>query len=178
MAAAPAGALSLVPPDHYNERYSYYYIDYNRDGNVELIVIGGEPGGYTYENPPYYKIYTYMDDEVKLFIPAEGSRQFWMYSGIPICYRNWFALQSKWIIKSGFEGWGSMTIEEVKFDFQSFQYQVVKTREFKMDRSFGYGIYYRIWNIFWRPARYSYYSEEGILTPERIKELLLNPPAN
>ena len=175
--ALPAGALSLLAPEYYNERYTYYYIDYNHDGRMELVTLGGE-GGYSSENKPCYKIYTYADDEVKLFAPAQGSRQLDMYSGAPIGYRNWLTGQRKWISKSGHEGWDPIAVKEMRFDFQSLQYQTVKTRTFAMNRFSGYGIFYRLWKIFWRPMQRDSLLIEGVLTPERIEELLLHPPAS
>ena len=170
--AVPAGALGIVPGDFYNESYSYCYIDYNGDGKMELVTHGGEPGGYAVNDIPEYKIYTYADGEVKLFTPSDGNC---IYS-TPLGYRNWLTRKFKWYYVNGDINWAGVQVYEVSFDFQDLQYSEARVRNFQT-MYFG-NIRYYIWKLFWKVENGGKgHQGEGVLTPEVIEELILNPPS-
>lgn len=175
--AAKAPPLQKVQPWEWNERYEYNYIDYNNDGQMELITVGGEPGGYT-DAYPEFKVYAYADGEVKQFEPTESGKAI-AYSPEP--YKNRRTQQRSFL------SWNHPryilrllkidTIDEVGFDFETYQYDIVKTRKyyvlFPFSRPFARRGYHRAWE--WE--KYDSEVKKGdILTPERIEELLLNPP--
>ena len=181
--ALPAGALRLIPPEFYNERYTYYYADFNRDGVMELVTYGGEPGGYTGFVYPEYKIYISAGNEVNVFTCAEGSEKTGgPLSGSPRGCRNWLTRQRKILCVGGVSGWGGYYVDEMNLDYESFTYSLKQIRNFYMAPGMGLFSYfnwlrYGIWNIFWNvEGEMGDCSVEGALTPERIEELLLNPP--
>jgi len=176
LAAMPAGALSLVPPETYNERYTYYHIDFNRDGMPELITHGGEPGGYT-DDYPEYKVYTNVDGEMKLFKAAQGSDPMGVIPLRSLAHsrRNRFTRQRKWICEDGINGWGRVTISEITFDFEALEYHRQELAFTGLSSSLRDRIRYRLWKCLWKAEAEPYWCEgSGILTPERIEWLLNN----
>ena len=175
----PAGALSIVPPEDYNDRYDYFYVDYNRDGRMELAIHGGEAGGYSDDKPPEWKIFAYADGKVKLFKPKKSSKTIGLYpwGGTPSSYRNWLTRQRKWITENGVMSWGGVTTYEVEFNFQNFQYEVVKTKKYK-EVLLGAlpNLRFALWRFFWKPEPLEGFHGAGTLTNKIIKELLLNAP--
>ena len=172
---APKLSYEKMQPWEWNERYSYDYIDYNNDGQMELVTFGGDPAGY--EEWPKAKIYTYVDGEVKLFEPAENSITIkhapWPYKHKRTQQRRFFSwAPSRFFLKL-------LTINpinEVVFDFETFQYNV-KTRNEYILFPFSFPFVPRGYRRTWKMENYEFGSKEGdILTPERIEELLLNPP--
>jgi len=127
--AVPAGALSLAPPDQFNWRYYCSYVDYNQDGNMELVTFGGEPQGYpgerrgyTWDDFPRHRVHTLVNGIVRTFQPTKGSQRL---TGLPLSYRNSETDEAKWFCTDGFEGWSPMTVYEVTFDFQKYTYQAI-----------------------------------------------------
>jgi len=176
--AMPAGAIAPPPhPERYNELYYYWYQDFNGDGKMELVTYGGEPGGYVWMHGPKDKIYTNVDGEVKLIECAAGG-----FEGHPIGFRNRLTGKQKWFSIAdsayyvGRVATSEATLYEVKFDFDELQYKTTKAARF-----FSYGmtlpsIRFLIWLLFWKADETESFEGTGILTPERIEELLLNPP--
>ena len=75
MTAVQGGGLSVIriyPPEHYNTRFAYWLIDYDQEGLMVLVTIGGEPGGYT-EEYPVPRFHALDDGELRTFAPAPGS---------------------------------------------------------------------------------------------------------
>jgi len=180
LAAVPVGALS-IPAGQFNDNYYYMYIDYNEDGSMELATFGGEPSGYTGMafSAPVWKFYTNVDGEAKEIVPTEGSVTFTIYGpSVAKRYENrltgkqqWYSIGSPWFLKYPTD------IYCVIFDFSNMQYSV------KPFNSFPIGfmrlqIRSRLWSWLWKQTYVESYSDTGILTPERIEELLLNPPVN
>ena len=123
--AIPAVALSLIPPEDYNCKVWYTYIDYSREGIPTLFMYGGERGGYK-KDWPEVKMYTYIDGKVHRFQPSEESETELNVFIKPYGYRNKQTGELKWFAKSGFRGWGGITVHEVIFDYQNYLYTIVK----------------------------------------------------
>jgi len=167
--AVPAGALSLVPPDQFNWRYSYCFVDYNQDGIMELVTFGGEPKGYpgarkgyTWEDYPRHRVHTLVNGMVRTFQPARGSQRL---TGLPLSYRSGETGEAKWFCTDGFEGWSPMTVYEVSFDFQNYTYQAIV-----WDQD------YDEWKESWAlETTMEYHEDYGKLFGFVIKSYLLDP---
>jgi len=181
--AIPAGALSLVPAKDYDEKYHYYYIDYNQDGTMELATFGGEPGGYSDPgNRPEWKIHALVDGEVRTFAPTLAGQRL---DGLPSGYSSegelkWFFYDYKQYSLKNVNhdsdlmqsSWGR--IHEATFDFENYIYQTIELDEENND-----WIARETWRDTWQAGDYESedFDGQGILTEEIVLQLLLEPPA-
>jgi len=174
--ALPAAAIGSARPTPnlywLEDSYAYTYIDYNRDGTPELVAYGGESEQW----PSEFKIYTYVNGEVKQF---EGAGLLFAF---PERGRNWLTRQSKWLILM--QGRGQFWVHEVIFDFENFTIKFVGKDLAAWTIPFYFitlgilDIQQWVWEFFWKfDPTPVWYEAEGTLTPEIIEELLLNPPA-
>jgi len=113
----PIGAYEATTTrlDFWDNNYEYFYIDFNQDGQMELVIIGGGQGQYE------YTIYAYADHAVHAFQPAINSKEVRFPSG----YRNKDTGELKWFILE-WSYWGPINVYEILFDFQAFQYHTIE----------------------------------------------------
>jgi len=129
--AVPAGALSLIDPKYYNDKVLYAYIDYSQENIPTLFMYGGERGGYGgvrdgYIEYPEFKVYAFDGGKVHRFQPSDDSETRLDVFVMPYGYRNKQTGELKWFAKSGTRSWGGVTVWEVVFDYQNYQYTAAK----------------------------------------------------